>query len=92
MRCRILVISGNYKTDDEGVTIELFGRTSDSRSATLLIKGFHPYFHIVEPGDDVKEKLSKDPMVRSLDERTLWYKGKDRRCTKVTIKYPFKVP
>ncbi|MEA3557793.1 MAG: DNA polymerase domain-containing protein, partial [Candidatus Thermoplasmatota archaeon] len=42
--------------------------------------------------DDVKEKLSKDPMVRSLDERTLWYKGKDRRCTKVTIKYPFKVP
>jgi len=92
MRARMLVVSGHYKTLDDGVIIELFGRTENGRSATVLVKGFDPYFNIVEPGDEVRKDLSSDPLVKDLEEVVLWYKGKDRNCLKVTITFPFEVP
>ncbi|MFW3147055.1 MAG: DNA-directed DNA polymerase [Thermoplasmatota archaeon] len=92
MQRRILVISGHYRKNDDGVTIELFGRTEEGISITVLVNGFQPYFYIVEPRDEVEEYLSKDPMVRSSEHRTLWFNGEDRDCLKVTIVYPFEVP
>lgn len=89
---RMLLVSGSYRKEEDGVTIELFGRLEDGRSATALLKGFRPYFYIVEADDVTIEKLQEDPMVVYTEKRTLWYKGKDRTCTKVTIIYPFEVP
>ncbi|MGA1819579.1 MAG: DNA-directed DNA polymerase [Thermoplasmatota archaeon] len=89
---RMLVISGHYKREGDSVVIELFGRLKDERSATVLVRGFDPYFFIVEPGDRVRKELEGDPMVRSLEERDLWHDGGTRQCLKVTIAFPFDVP
>lgn len=92
MKCSLLVIGGSYRTNEDGVTIQLFGRLRDGRSATLLIDGFRPYFYIVQPEERILEELEGDPMVNRVEERTLWYKGENRSCVKVTILYPFEVP
>ncbi|MBN1538844.1 MAG: DNA polymerase II, partial [Candidatus Thermoplasmatota archaeon] len=89
---RMLVVSGHYRSEVSSVTIELFGRLKDGRSATVLVSGFDPYFHVVEPTDRVRSELSSDPMVRSLDDVELWYDGVTRKCIKVTINFPFDVP
>ncbi|MGA1873733.1 MAG: DNA-directed DNA polymerase [Thermoplasmatota archaeon] len=89
---RMLVISGHYKREDSSVTIEIFGRLKDGRSATVLVKGFDPYFFIVDPGEEVVGQLRADQMVRSLEETELWHDGEVRRCLKVTIAFPFDVP
>ncbi|MCK5772313.1 MAG: DNA polymerase II, partial [Thermoplasmata archaeon] len=92
MRTRFLAVSGRYRKEDDGVTLELYGRCEDNRSITALYRGFWPYFFIVEPGEEVKQDLSNDPMVRELREESLWETGKDRRCLRVEITYPFEVP
>ena len=49
MKRSILVISGHYRKNDDGVTIELFGRTKEGRSITVLVNGFQPYFYSLIP-------------------------------------------
>ncbi len=92
MKFRMLVISGHYRKEDQGVVIELYGRTDEGRSVTVLHRGFSPYFHIVEPKSDVMEALTNDPKVTGLSERVLWFNGKMRRCLKVQIMFPYEVP
>ncbi|MCU0798234.1 MAG: DNA polymerase II [Candidatus Thermoplasmatota archaeon] len=92
MKLRMLVISGHYRKEDQGVVIELYGRTDDGRSVTVLNRGFYPYFHIVEPRDEVMEALSKDTKVMQLKDRMLWFKGEMRRCLRVQIQFPYEVP
>ncbi len=92
LRTRFLAVSGHYRTEENGVTLELFGRCKDGRSITGLYRGFWPYFHIVEPGEEVLQDLRNDPMVRDLREETLWETGEDRNCLRVEITFPFDVP
>lgn len=92
MKFKLLVISGHYKREGDGVVIQLFGRGEDGRSYTVFYDGFRPYFHIVEPKEDVRQILSADPEVLDLKERNLWYQGRDRNCLVVTIRFPFDVP
>ncbi|MGA1822460.1 MAG: DNA-directed DNA polymerase [Thermoplasmatota archaeon] len=87
-----MVISGHYTKVEDGVVIELHGRMSDGRSATVLYQGFRPYFHIVEPDDDVLAELRNDPGVIEVSKRALWYDGHVKNCGVVTIKYPYEVP
>ena len=92
MRTRFLAVSGHYRKEGDGVTLELFGRCEDNRSITALYHDFWPYFYIVEPGEEVRKDLGNDPMVRDLREKSLWEAGEERNCLRVEITYPFDVP
>lgn len=85
-------MSGHYRKVDDGVVIELYGRMPDGRSVTIRYRGFRPYFHIIEPDDDVKRELENDPGVVEIRSRKLWYRGSIRECGVIVIKYPFEVP
>ena len=92
MKFKGIVISGHYRRDGDDVLIELYCRGEDGRSCTVLYRDFRPYFHIVEPDDEVKNSLSSDHDVLDIDERILWTAGRNRNCLKVTIRFPFDVP
>ncbi len=92
LKIRFLAVSGHYRKEDDGVTLELFGRCENNRSVTGLYHGFWPYFYIVEPGEEVLRDLSNDPMVRDLREESLWETGEERNCLRVEITFPFDVP
>lgn len=88
----VRLISASYTVDVDGVVIELFGKTRDKKSITVLVYGFKPYFFIVDPTHDIELDLSKDPEVLSIAHDVLLYKSKNHDVLRITIKSPWKVP
>ncbi|MEW5936269.1 MAG: DNA polymerase domain-containing protein [Candidatus Thermoplasmatota archaeon] len=87
----VRVLSASY-TKDEDVTVQLFGRTREGRSITILYHGFKPYFYIVEPGEGILKRLGNDPEILDLREVHIPKNREMKRCTKVTLRSPWKVP
>jgi DNA polymerase I len=88
----VRLISASYRQDGEHIAMELFGKTRDKRSIVIIDKRSRPYFFIVEPKENVRTELKKDPDVISIDDQRLYYGGAERNVIKVTIKYPWTVP
>ncbi len=92
MHWDVRLISASYSKEEDGVVVELYGKTRDGKSIVARYHGFKPYFYLVEPPSSILEKFSKDPEIKSIEEVTLWYKGKDRKCAKITLSSPWKTP
>jgi len=89
----VRLISASYSNDAEGrVFIELFGKTRDKKSITILRYGFEPYYFIVDPGSDTEKIVKTDQDVIRAERDRLFYRGSDHDVLKVTVKYPWKIP
>lgn len=88
----VRLLSASYIQNNEDISIELFGKTRDGKSITVLAHGFRPYFFIVDPTPAVEEKLKKDREVLSTEHDNLLFRGEYHDVLKVTIMYPYKVP
>jgi DNA polymerase I len=89
----LLVLGGTYQMQpDDRVRVELFGRSKDGRSVTVRVKGFDPYFYIVEPKPSQLMELEEDSDVLGLEEKELLVDQVAKKCYRVTIKRPFDVP
>ncbi|MFO7791444.1 MAG: DNA polymerase domain-containing protein [Candidatus Saliniplasma sp.] len=89
---KVRILSGSYSSVGDGVVIELFGRTEDGDSVTLLYDEFRPYFHLVNPPNNIVDELRRDEEIVELKDRELWVDGEVEPCKKVILRYPFKVP
>jgi len=87
----VRLLSVSYSKEDD-VIVELFGRTDEGQSIAVRYNGFKPYFYLVTPPSGIVSELKADSMVVSVDEVELLYEGRNRKCAKVTIKYPWMVP
>ena len=85
----VRLLSASYRQDGDDVAIELFGKTREQKSITILYYGFHTYFHIIHPRKDLAESLMKDSNVIATEEDSLLYRGEMADVLKVTIKYPW---
>ena len=90
MKIRLRIVASSYRQRD--VTVELFGRTDDGRSATALYFGFKPYFDIVAPSDTFMDSFRKNPEYVSEKDLKLWLYGQERNVKRVFVKSPWKVP
>ncbi|MCL2032394.1 MAG: DNA polymerase II [Methanomassiliicoccaceae archaeon] len=89
----VRLITASYSSDANGdVFVELFGKTREKKSVTILYYGFDPYFFIVDPKDDAETVLTRDPEVLKTERDRLFYKGSFHEVLKATVKYPWKVP
>lgn len=88
----VRILSGSYSKIEDGVVIELFGRTDEGVSITLLYDDFRPYFKLVEPPEDCLEELNKDDEIKEITTEELWVDGEKRTCKKIVCTYPWKVP
>jgi len=88
----VFVVSASYDRGGGDVVVEMFGRTREGRSITVLWKGFKPYFHVVKPSREAIEWLKGDPEIISIEDIKLWHKGSEMDAVKVTLKSPWKVP
>ncbi|MDR1404419.1 MAG: DNA polymerase II [Candidatus Methanoplasma sp.] len=89
----VRILTASYSSGEDGsVFVELFGKTRDKKSVTILCRGFDPYFFIVDPDDNSEKTLRRDPEVLNTEQDRLFYRGTDRDVLRVTIKYPWKVP
>ncbi len=92
MRRKVRILSGSYSSQDDGVVIELFGRTEQGESITLLYDDFRPYFYLVNPSNEIVKELDRDEEIIRLEDEELWVDGGKGPCKKVILRYPFKVP
>ena len=88
----VRLLTASYSTDaEENVFLELFGKTRDKRSITILCYGFEPYFFVVDPTEEVEVMLKRDNEVARTEHDELLYKGKEHPVLKVFIRSPWKV-
>ncbi|MHB1439510.1 MAG: DNA-directed DNA polymerase [Cuniculiplasma sp.] len=90
MIIKLRIISSSYRTSD--TTVEIFGRTPDGSSVTVLCGGFDPYFDVIEPREQEIEGIKKNPEFKRLEHIELWVKGEMKRAIRIYVKHPYKVP
>ena len=89
----VRLLTASYSNDDNGnVFVELFGKTRDKRSVTILRYGFDPYFFIVDQKEETEKTLKRDPEVLKVEKDRLFYRGSYHDVLKATVKYPWKIP
>ena len=86
----VRLISASYVVEDDRPVIELYGKTRDKKSITILKHGFSPYFYAVEPSDELLDALSKDEGVLSVEKKSLLLKSKETEVAKITYANPWK--
>jgi DNA polymerase I len=87
----VRIISASSSQDGEEPVVELFGKTRDRQSITILAYGFRPYLFAVDPRPDLDEQMKDDPEVISAEHDSLLYKSEMHDVLKVTIKSPWKL-
>ncbi len=87
----VRIISASSSQDGDEPVIELFGKTRDRQSITILAYGFKPYLFAVDPKPDLDQQMKDDPEVISAEHDSLLYKSEMHDVLKVTIKSPWKI-
>ncbi|HNU34974.1 MAG TPA: DNA polymerase domain-containing protein [Methanomassiliicoccales archaeon] len=91
----VRLLTASYsKGDNDGIIVELFGKTRDGRSITLRKTGFRPYFHVAAPPEDVLPYVQGKDDFLTIEPVDLFLinKGRVQNCSKVVIKFPWAVP
>ncbi|HXW67800.1 MAG TPA: DNA polymerase domain-containing protein [Thermoplasmata archaeon] len=88
----LFFLEGSYQAVDDGVVVELFGRTREGESMVARYYGFRPYFILAEPTDDDRARLAADPEIVGVEGLTTWVGGRDRAAIRVTLHRPWLVP
>ena len=88
----LFVLEGSYQAQDDGVVVELFGRTRDGEAMVARYYGFRPYFELTEPTPEVRARLDADPEIVAVDDLTTFVGGAERPTIRVTLHRPWLVP
>ena len=88
----LFFLEGSYQAVEDGVVVELFGRTRDGVATVARYYGFRPYFLITEPTADDRARLQSDPEIVGVEEVETWVGGRNRPAVKVTLHRPWLVP
>lgn len=87
----VRLLAATYVQEGEDTVMELYGRTREGKSITILSRGFKPYFYIIDPTPAAETKIKLDREVISTERDTLLYLGEQKDVLKITVKYPFKM-
>lgn len=87
----VRLFAASYKQEGEEMVMEMFGKTREGKSVTILSRGFRPYFFIVEPNSEIEGYHKRDSDVLSVEHNELLLGGVMKKVLKVTIKYPYKM-
>jgi DNA polymerase, archaea type len=88
----LFVLDGAYQSVEDGVVVELFGRTREGVPLVARYYGFRPYFVLTDPTPEVRERLAHDPEIVRTDDGSVWVEGRDRPALRVTLHRPWLVP
>lgn len=88
----LFLLEGSYQAVDDGVVVELFGRTREGAPIVARYYGFRPYFVITEPTAEVRARLSADKEILGVQDITTWVVGQEHPAVRVTLHRPWLVP
>ncbi|MBR2254733.1 MAG: DNA polymerase II, partial [Candidatus Methanomethylophilaceae archaeon] len=79
----VLLISSSTATVDGEVAVELYGKTRDHKSITILVYGVEAYLYLVDPKPGQEDELANDPGVKEVSHRRLMYRTEMHDTLKV---------
>ncbi|MGP8076226.1 MAG: DNA-directed DNA polymerase [Thermoplasmata archaeon] len=88
----LFLIEGSYQAVDDGVVVELFGRTRDGAPIVARYYGFRPYFEVTEPTAEVRTRLAADKEIIGVRDIVTWVAGKEEPALRVKLHRPWLVP
>jgi len=88
----LFLLDGSYQAVDDGVVLELFGRSREGEAVVARYYGFRPYFLLLEPTAEEKARLAADPEIVGVEPTSLFYRGRDRPAARITLHRPWRVP
>ena len=88
----LFLLGGTYTVEDEGVVLELFGRTKEGEAAVARYYGFRPYFLLTQPTPEIRDRLRRDPEILDVADTEVWLTGGNQPAIRVTLRSPWKVP
>lgn len=91
-RWDVRIISASYSSNEDDVYVELFGKTRDRKSITIMCYGYKPYFFVVDPKAGIERELRLDPEVADVLYDRLLYKGVEHDVMRIVINHPWKMP
>jgi len=93
-KLRVLAVSYQNKSINIGQepVIDLFGRTQEGKSVTVLYQGFRPYFHLVDLTQDALGIINDHSDITETEYISLWHEGFDRPGLKIYIRLPTSIP
>ncbi len=88
----LFLLDGAYQAVDDGVVLELFGRSRDGEAVVARYYGFRPYFVLLEPTDEERTRLKEDPEIVAVEPESIFHEGRTRTAVRVTLHRPWRVP
>ncbi|HLM70426.1 MAG TPA: DNA polymerase domain-containing protein [Thermoplasmata archaeon] len=88
----LFLLEGSYHAVDDGVVVELFGRTREGEAIVARYYGFRPYFMITDPTDEVRARLTADKEIIEFRDTKTWVAGSEHPALHVTLHRPWLVP
>ena len=88
----LFLIEGSYQAVEDGVVVELFGRTKEGGPIVARYYGFRPYFEITEPTAEVRSRLASDKEIVGVQDIVTWVAGQEHPALRVTLHRPWLVP
>ena len=85
----VRLLCSSYSSKDNDAVVELYGKTRDGKSITILKHGFKTYFFIIDPLESMAEQFLKDSNVVSVEKDVLLVKGEQKNVLKITIAQPW---
>lgn len=85
----VRILCSSYSARGGEAVVELFGKTREGKSITILVHGFNTYFFIVDPSENLASQMRKDDDVVEIVEDMLLVKGAMRSVLKVVIRHPW---
>jgi len=79
-------------TEERFPVLEIYGRTRDGVSVTLLRPRFYPHFDLLDPTEQALGELKKDPKVKGIEPVTLFHEGREHPAARVTLYVPGDTP
>ena len=87
------LLTATYKRGQgESITVELYGKTREGKSAVARYSSFRPYFQFLGDIDKVRRALSTRNDVVDIREAEFFSAGEQVRGGIVTVKFPWTVP
>ena len=88
----LFLLGGSYQAVDDGVVVELYGKTRLGEPIVARYYGFRPYFMLTDPTEETRAKLAADPQVVEVRDVKVWVATGERTAVRVTIRSPWTVP
>ncbi len=89
----VRLLTATYRREmDESITVELYGKTKEGKSAVIRYTGSRPYFQVLGDVARAKSVLASRDDVISIEEKTFFHRGAEVPGAVVTVKFPWTVP